>query len=107
MSQIYPSPTLYTYRVRAWGAVPGINLNTVTVDGIAQGNYGVNPVNFIPEYSADSGTTWKPASNSIFHSLQEAYQDIANIVNNESSFQTYWVSNAALLPGYTSYTYPV
>ena len=107
MSQIYPSPVLYTYRVHAFGLLPGANTNTVTVSGMAQGVPGIQPVKFILEYSKDSGTTWLPADNSVFHSLQDAYQQIAQIVNNEASFQTNYATNSANLPGYTSYTYPV
>ena len=107
MSQIYPSPVLYTYRVHSFGLLPGANTNTVTVAGMAQGTPGILPVNFIIEYSKDSGTTWQPADNSVFHSLQDAYQQIAQIVNNETSFQTTYATNTANLPTWTTYSYPV
>jgi hypothetical protein len=107
MSQVYPSPTLYTYRVHSWGVVPGVTTNVVTVGGITQAVIGTAPVRFQPEYSANAGSTWNPATNASYQSLQEAYQAIANIVNNESSFATNFVANSSLLPGYTNYSYPV
>lgn len=74
---------------------------------MAQGVPGIQPVNFVIEYSKDSGTTWQPASNSVFHSLQDSYQEIAQIVNNEASFAATFAASTALLPTYTTYSYPV
>lgn len=92
----YPSPTLYTYRVREVQAV-----------NKATGENGY----FEAQFSTDSGTTWAPALQTPFTSLVEAYQAIAALVNNEAQFQNAYLNPnkfnvAAVVPTVVLYTYP-
>ena len=93
MAQIYPSPTIYTYRVKAWGRV---QTDTTSPNKL--------PVNYVAEFSSNSGTTWAPADNQIFNSLQDAYQQIAQIVGSEAYFAA---NTAQIVAPVQIFPYPV
>ena len=75
MANPYPSPVIYTYRVRRVYPATG---NAVPLSN--QTGYSV------AEYSTDSGVTWAPAFSTPFQSAQEALQAISILVNNEAQF---------------------
>jgi hypothetical protein len=96
MAQIYPSPSIYTYRVHAFGKLQ-----------IPPGPPPNGPVFYVIEYSSNSGSTWNPASNQLFNSLQDAYQQIAQLVSQEATFASQQTSVNPLVGPYVVYSYPV
>ena len=92
----YPTPTIYTYRVREVKA--------------SQPASGPNAY-YIAEFSTNSGTTWLPLNDLPFGSKVEANQYIANVVNNEAKFQKQFLqakkfANPKTVPTQTIYAYP-
>lgn len=93
----YPTPTIYTYRVQ----------ETKQTGGAANGSNAY----YRPEFSTNSGTSWTPVSPVPYQSLQEAFQKIGKIVNNEAQFQKQFLQvkkfeNPKIVPVVTIYAYP-
>ncbi len=92
----FPTPTIYTYRVRGYNPVNHAN---------GQNSY------YEAEFSTNSGTTWLHLFGRPFQSKSEAFQAIATIVNNESQFRKQYLQarkfeNPKLVPVATTYAYP-
>lgn len=92
----YPTPTIYTYRVRGFNPVNHAN--------------GQNSF-YLAEFSTNSGTSWLQLFGRPFGSKSEAFQAIATIVNNETKFRKQYLQaikfeNPKLVPTATTFAYP-
>lgn len=73
-----PTPAYYLFRVLQVKPVAG-NASLPTPNAIGY---------YVPQFSADSGTSWNAVFSIPFQSLTEATQAIVKIVQNEDSFRT-------------------
>ena len=82
--------------------------NTYRIRKVAptSGNAAPGPVAyFVPEFSKDGGTTWKPVQAAPCQSLLEAQQKLAKIVANETNFNAL-VAAGKLAPTVSTIAYP-
>ncbi len=84
-----PTPTIYTYRIR-------------------QVARSVTPLlaYYIPEFSTDSGTSWKILFPEPYQSILESQQAIAFVVENEASFSSNYLAGKSLVPTISTIAYP-
>lgn len=119
MANIYPSPTLYSYRVsqqlppnpsRGSGSIKQGTIQPVgnptqpgPTNAFTPYYPGITAVQgwFLTEYSTNGGTTWALTGDGPFQDAQSAFTCISNIVSNEAQFA------ANLPPATTHVSYPI